>query len=314
MECPKNLFELTKHYFQDRSASLCSKEYRAEKAVKKGCPQGSCCGPGYWNVLYNSLLNQEFSQRSEVIAFADDLLIMTKGKSITETENYTNQDIKVIEKWAKNNKIRFNESKSKVLLVTNKKNVRNEKIEIYLNNKPLEQVEELKYLGIYIDKKLKSDKHVDHIETKAISLIHALSKSAKLTWGLGHKALHTIYTGAIEPILTYGAPVWGKAIENHKNRTKLQRIQRLINIKLTKAYRTISYDASCIIAGIQPIDITIDEKVKLYETIHGEREYDAPLEPENWAHPTEVVHIQDWRRLESALLQCTQMVVKQTTR
>jgi len=34
-----------------------------------------------------------------------------------------------------------------------------------------------------------------------------------------------------------------------------------MNIKIAKAYQTVSYDASCVIAGVQPIQITIDEKI-----------------------------------------------------
>ena len=59
-----------------------------------GYPQVSCCGPGYWNIIYNNLLNTEFSNRTEVIAFADDLLILTKGKRIKEAENFSNLDTK----------------------------------------------------------------------------------------------------------------------------------------------------------------------------------------------------------------------------
>jgi len=31
---------------------------------------------------------------------------------------------------------------------------------------------------------------------------------------MGHRALLVIYSGAIEPILTYGAPVWEKTLKN----------------------------------------------------------------------------------------------------
>jgi hypothetical protein len=51
-----------------------------ERSVRKGCPQGSCCGPGYWNLLYNSLLKLEFTSHSKAVAFADDLIILTKGE------------------------------------------------------------------------------------------------------------------------------------------------------------------------------------------------------------------------------------------
>ena len=78
----------------------------------------------------------------------------------------------------------------------------------------------MKYLRIYLDRKFSFDKHIAHIHDKANVLLYALSKSAKLTWGLGNKELHTIYKGAIEPILTYGSPVWQKGIGKQKNLKK----------------------------------------------------------------------------------------------
>jgi len=293
LECPRNLYQLSLAYFHDRTASLSTNSYKITTEVNMGCPQGSCCGPGYWNILYNNLLNTEFSHRTEVIAFADDLLILTKGRSIKEAENFANLDIKQIEFWARKNKIKFNDTKSKVLLVTRKKNIENQEINIYLNNKTIEQVNEMKYLGIYLDRKFSFDKHIAHIHDKAIGLLHALSKSAKLTWGLGNKALHTIYKGAIEPILTYGSPVWQEAIGKRKNLKKLQRIQRLVNIKIAKAHKTISYDASCVVAGIQPIDITVHGKAKIYKSTHGGCDYDQQLEPSEWLHPAERVLIKE---------------------
>ena len=162
------------------------------------------------------MLNINFTHRTEVIAFADDFLILTKGSSALEAENYANQDIKKIELWAKDNKIKFNDTKSNTMLVSRKKNSQNEIINIYLNNKSIQQVTEIRYLGILIDRKFSFHSHIQGIHDKSISLIHKLAKSAKLTWGLGNKALSTIYKGAIEPILTYGAPVWEQALKIRK--------------------------------------------------------------------------------------------------
>jgi len=65
-------------------------------------------------------------------------------------------------------------------------------LKIYLN-KPLRQVKTMKYLGI-IDSKLTFREHITQA-TEKCRKIFALSKSAKLNWGLGHKALKTLYTG-----------------------------------------------------------------------------------------------------------------------
>ena len=126
--------------------------------MQKGCPQGSCCGPGYWNVLYNSLLNLKFSSRTKVIAFADDLIVLTRGTSTIEADNYANQELKKIERWATDNKIEFNDKKSQVLFISRKRN--DEKnVSIYLNYKKLNQTKELKYLGIYLDSKFNFNAH-----------------------------------------------------------------------------------------------------------------------------------------------------------
>ena len=114
-----------------------------------------------------------------------------------DAENYANQDLKKTENWARENKTHFNEYKSKVLLVTTKTSGDNRTLNIYLNNKCLEQVFELKYFGIYFDSRFSFDRHVDYITGKCTPIINMSAKSAKLKWGMGHRALKVIYGGAI---------------------------------------------------------------------------------------------------------------------
>ena len=94
-----------------------------------------------------------------------------------------------------------------------------------------------------------------------------LSKSAKVTWGLKHEALKTIYTGGILPLILYGAPVWKSVLEKLCYKTKLIRMQRIINFRTAKAYRTVSNEALCVITGLLPINIKIEETAKHYESI-----------------------------------------------
>jgi hypothetical protein len=35
-----------------------------KRRITKGCPQGSSCLPGFWNVHYNSLLNLELTSQT----------------------------------------------------------------------------------------------------------------------------------------------------------------------------------------------------------------------------------------------------------
>ena len=70
-----------------------------------------------------------------------------------------------------------------------------------------------------------------------------------------------------------------------KNIRMLQRVQRLINIKIAKAYRTISFEASCVMAGVPPIGLVIEEKASRYKIKHNP-ERDLPLPVKEWSHPT----------------------------
>jgi hypothetical protein len=126
------------------------------------------------------------------VAFADDLLIMVRADSVGEAENIANVELKKINSWAKENKLRFNEEKSKAMFVTGRRRKEQKEIAIYLNNKAIPQANRLKYLGIIFDKKLTFKEHREHMADKCTKLIFPISKSAKLNWGLDHKALKTI--------------------------------------------------------------------------------------------------------------------------
>jgi hypothetical protein len=71
--------------------------------------------------MYNGLLNLNVSSYTKVIEFADDLAVLTKGKTPSEAESFANSDLAKIEIWAKDNKMQFNENKSKAMLITRKK-------------------------------------------------------------------------------------------------------------------------------------------------------------------------------------------------
>jgi hypothetical protein len=77
---PKNLYKITNTYFRERTAILETNNIRMEKELSSGCPQGSCSAPGYWNLQYNSLLKINYMDRTIVVAYADDLIMATRGR------------------------------------------------------------------------------------------------------------------------------------------------------------------------------------------------------------------------------------------
>jgi hypothetical protein len=74
-----------------------------------------------WNIFYNSLLNLKFTSGTKIVAFAEDLLLLIRGTSVSEVENIANTELKKVSMWAKENKFRFNDQNSKVMLMTRRK-------------------------------------------------------------------------------------------------------------------------------------------------------------------------------------------------
>lgn len=96
--------------------------------------------------------------------------------------------------------------------------------------------------------------------------------------------------------MLYAAPVWSKALKNKKLLAKLTRVQRLVNIRISSAYRTISAEGVGVIAGVPPIELLVEERVQRYygagKTAARDRLYERWQE--KWAT---VMHAEWTRRL-----------------
>jgi len=100
-----------------------------------------------WLLEFNLQLSIEIgtNKQLKIIAFADDSIILTRGQSVAEAENYMNLERRKIPEWAQNNKLKFNENKSKVMLMSRRRRTERKETEIYVNNKSLELVNSTKY-------------------------------------------------------------------------------------------------------------------------------------------------------------------------
>jgi len=115
----------------------------------------------------------------------------------------------------------------------------------------------------------------------------------------------TIYKGAILPLLTDGAPVWIEAMKYEHNRQKYVRVQRLINLRMVRAYRTTSSEALCILTGMTPTILKLEEVVKQYtfkdKQQHQAINLDYDVEHRYWPHLAKVVSIKEIETHEATI-------------
>lgn len=193
--------------------------------------------------------------------------------------------------------------KTNVMLITKK--LKFDSPVIHMDGVRLNLVEEIKLLGLTIDKKLTFNAHVNATCRKAADIYKHLARAAKVTWGLNKDIVRTIYVSVLEPIVLYAASAWSPAAEKLMVRKQLDSLQRGFAQKVCKAYRTVSLTSALILSGLLPLDLRIHEAASLYKAKKGHsedyippgREVETQVRFSDNPHPSRLI-VTDYECLE----------------
>lgn len=158
--------------------------------------------------------------------YADDTILLYANITSQKIEEEIKSDIKIFEKWLIFNMLCINVKKTKFILIKNK-NKQDITIDIKINGESIAQTDNIKYLGLVMDKKLNWEGHTKNISRKISPIIGAIKRCPFITEQAGKVILNSL----VIPHLTYQIVIWGRCATNEFNR-----IQRLQN----KAIKTIN--------------------------------------------------------------------------
>ena len=186
-----------------------------------GTPQGSCLGPLLFLIFTNDVhLHLEFCN---CLLFANDTTIYLSHKNKKYREWCIQEDLKTLQDWFQANKLILNLSKTVCMQFQNKKV--DQHCHIDIDGYSLPVVTSTKFLGIWIDNKLKWQTHFDRLCLKIIRNTNLL-KLCKNEINMCTKKL--IYYAHIYSHLVYGCTTWG----NMLRKEQIQKLQKLQNICL----------------------------------------------------------------------------------
>ena len=221
----KEIILWTKFMLENRTTTAKLGNIASEKNIDRGTPQGGILSVDLWNLDMNDMTTRfPENNPTEIFIFADDGADVGVGiDEGTIIENLQN-DVKIMENWAKDHGLSFSANKTKAMMITKKRKpvMKN----IYINGEPIEWVKTFKYLGVTLDDKLSWKQHIENITKKATMSLAQCRKMIGNNWGLNPKISRWMYTALVRPILSYACPVWINAINKTTNSKKLERIQR----------------------------------------------------------------------------------------
>lgn len=288
IDCPKNIYNILLSYITNRKVQINFADVSVNKITTRGCVQGSVCGPTLWNLILDDLLYSKLPDGCQLQAYADDVLLITHHKEISQLENITNNALDIVCQWGIGVKLEFGPQKTQLIGFSNKSN----KCNIYVNCNKIVFSNQIKYLGVIIDNKLKFIKHSEYVIDKAKKLFYKLSTFIRPTWGIHPDNVRTIYKQVIEPIICYASGIWSDALSYKHVCKKLLSLQRLFAIKIIQGFRTVSTIAAISIAQLTPLTDKINEIADIDRTkLRGYSSFlphDLPIETA--ASPNELLH------------------------
>ncbi|XP_015124393.1 uncharacterized protein LOC107046315 [Diachasma alloeum] len=113
-----------------------------------------------------------------------------------------------------------------------------------------------------IDTRLNFKQQVEHVATKASGVRTLIPPHAKHS--RSHKKRRALLSTVVTSVLSYGIPIWADALQFQESRRKTASVYRQSTPRVASAYRTVSEDAVCVIAGMLPIEVLAEDRRCLY--------------------------------------------------
>ena len=162
--------------------------------------------------------------------FADDTHLNLADKNLLSLERKVNMEMDKVKNWLIENKLTLNFPKSCSLLINkNPKQIVSSAFNISIDGNKIERCSSIKYLGLYLDKKLAWSTHIQHLSlqlAKITGLLHRLRSYVT------DDTLLMLYFSLVYSRIQYGITLRGTSAKSY---------MRKINVRLNNVVRLMTY-------------------------------------------------------------------------
>lgn len=232
--------------------------------------------------MYDALL-RKMPEGISLIGFADDMALVGRGWRTAQLTSNMNEGLARIQKWMQDNRLQLAHYKTEAVMLTRKRGY--QKPTFTIQGHQVEPKKSLKYLGIVIDEGRRFKAHIKAAGAKAtvtaqtvtvtVTRLSRLLPTSTYYYIGGPSTVKWKLLSTMEHSqLLYAAPVWSPLLHHRpgsnvqlstNGAAALKTTQRIMTIRIMRAYRTISYEAAILLADMIPIDLLADERKRVAE-------------------------------------------------
>ena len=124
----------------------------------------------------------------------------------SETEKEINEHLKNIETWSKKWRLKMAPDKcSYIIFSKNKKTAKDEWFNLKIDNSLIknDSPNEVKFLGIMLDRSCNFKKQLEYMENKLINRMNVIKHLSSKSWGLSKQTLVNIYKSVARSVIDY---------------------------------------------------------------------------------------------------------------
>ena len=214
-------------------------------SITIGVPQGSILGPTIFLLYINDLVHCLNKMRP--ILYADDTNLFFESNDLNRDISIIKDELHAVENWCVRNKLTLNTDKTFYIIIKNyQSNISLKPNSLTLFNKPIAEADNIKFLGVHIDKNFSWRTHIENLCAQIRPTMGALYKCSKF---LPTKILIMIYNGLIYSKINYCIEVWGNASHIYLNSLLIlqKKIVRIIFKKPPLAHTEFLFKSSSIL-------------------------------------------------------------------